>query len=202
MLIAASILGTASVPWLAFLKGHPYRIRYMVPLMAAQAIFAGVAAGYFKRWRPIALALVAAMAIVELRPFDQRAAMVVEAQWDRPNIGGRMPVTTYLRDHYDGTTVMASMGSLGHYMQELSHEGFAIRDFLHEGNGDIWLNALYAPRPYAGWLLIEEKAEGGDMLAAEAREHPAFLTGYSRVSEGAGLALYRRDQNLTLNVIR
>ena len=209
MLIAASILGTASVPWLAFLKGHPYRIRYMVPLMAAQAIFAGVAAGYFKRALPVMLALLAAIAIVEVRPFQQTAPMVVEAQWDSPNIAGRMPVTNYLRNHYDGTTVMASMGSLGHYIQELSRDGFAIRDFLHEGNGDIWLNALYGPRPYAGWVLIEEKAEGGDMLAVEAREHPGFLAGYSRVSEGAGLALYRRDaqpvkppQNLTLNVTR
>ena len=217
LLIAASILGTAAVPWLAFLKGHPYRIRYMVPLMAAQAIFAGTGAGYFKRMRPIALTLLVGLALIELRPFDQRAPMVVEAQWDSPNVAGRMPVTNYLRDHYDGTTVMASMGSLGHYMQELSHDGFVLRDFLHEGNGDIWLNALYGARPYAGWVLIEEKAEGGDVLAALAHEHPTFLAGYSRVSEGAGLALYRRDlpaaagpqacpacerQNLRLNVTR
>ena len=86
---------------------------------------------------------------------------------------------------------MASMGSLGHYMQEASRAGFAIRDFLHEGNGDIWLAALDDPRPFVGWVLIEEKAEGGDMLARIAREQPAFLDGYSRVCEGAGLALYR-----------
>ena len=30
------------------------------------------------------------------------------------------------------------------------------------------------------------------MLATIARERPAFLDGYSRVCEGAGLALYRR----------
>jgi hypothetical protein len=181
----------------------------MVPLMAAEAIAAGIAAGYVKRLRPITLALLALIAVFELRPFDASAPMVVEAQWDRPNTAARLPVGQYLHQHYDGTTIMASMGSLGHYMQELSHEGFAIKDFLHEGNGDIWLNALDGPRPYAGWILIEEKAEGGDMLAAEAREHPAFLSGYSRVAEGAGLALYRRqtpgggdDQNLTLNVTR
>ena len=85
---------------------------------------------------------------------------------------------------------MASMGSLGHYMQETSRDGFAMRDFLHEGNGDIWLAALDSPRPFAGWVLIEEKAEGGDMLAGVAREHPHFLDGYARVCEGAGLALY------------
>ena len=211
LLVAASFLATAAVPWYAFLKGHPYRIRYMVPLMAAEAIAAGVAAGYVKRARLLAVTALVLVAAVELRPFDLAAPMVVEAQWDRPNFAGRQPVSSFLRANYDGTTIMASMGSLGHYMQDLSHEGFALRDFLHEGNGDIWLNALDSPRPFAGWILIEEKAEGGDMLAIAAREHPAFLAGYSRVSEGAGLALYRRGaaldagaaaQNLSPNVTR
>jgi hypothetical protein len=96
---------------------------------------------------------------------------------------------------------MASMGSLGHYMQELSREGFSLRDFLHEGNGDIWLNALEGPKPFVGWILIEELAEGGDMLAKISRENPHFLDGFSRLCEGAGVALYKR-QNLTLNVAR
>jgi hypothetical protein len=77
-------------------------------------------------------------------------------------------------------------------MQELSHDGFRIRDFLHEGNGDIWLAALERPDPHVGWILIEEQAEGGDMLAARARARPGYLAGYTRVAEGGGVALYRR----------
>jgi hypothetical protein len=77
-------------------------------------------------------------------------------------------------------------------MQEASGSGLAIRDFLHEGNGDIWLAALQRPQPFAAWMLIEEKAQGGDMLARIAREKPSFLGGYERVCDGAGLALYRR----------
>jgi hypothetical protein len=106
-----------------------------------------------------------------------------------------------LRTAYDGETIMASMGSLGHYMQDLSQSGFDLKDFLHEGNGDIWLSALKGPRPFVGWIMIEEQAEGGDMLAKIARENPAFLDGFSRVGEGAGVALYVR-QNRTLNVAR
>ncbi len=119
--------------------------------------------------------------------------MVVEAQWDRPNLAARSEVTRCIGGLRPGAKIMASMGSLGHYMQEASADGFHIGDFLHEGNGDIWLAAIERPRPFADWLLIEEKAEGGDMLARLAREHPHFLDGYSRVCEGAGLALYRRD---------
>ena len=120
------------------------------------------------------------------------APMVVEAQWDRPNLAERARVTGCIGRLEPGAKIMASMGSLGHYMQEASAAGFAIRDFLHEGNGDIWLAALERPQLVADWLLIEEKAEGGDMLAHIARERPAFLDGYQRVCEGAGLALYRR----------
>jgi len=54
------------------------------------------------------------------------------------------------------------------------------------------LAALDWPKPYAGWLLIEEKAEGGDMLARTARERPDFLEGFDRMCEGAGVVLYRR----------
>jgi hypothetical protein len=41
------------------------------------------------------------------------------------------------------------------------------------------------------------------MLAALARSRPHWLDGYSRVCEGAGLALFRRrDQNLKFTVNR
>jgi hypothetical protein len=56
------------------------------------------------------------------------------------------------------------------------------------------LSALDDPRPFVGWILIEEKAQGGDMLAVRARETPAFLSGFSRVCDGAGIALYRRAE--------
>jgi hypothetical protein len=191
--VPVALMTTAALPWLAFIEGHPYRIRYAVPLIAAQAVCAGVLTGLWKRWRiaaPVALLLLAGL---ELRPLDASAPMIVEAQWDRPNVAARQHVTDCLSQSYRGDTVMASMGSLGHYMQELSREGFRIRDFLHEGNGDIWLGALTEPRPFAGWMLVEEKAEGGDMLAVHARENPRFLDGFARICDGAGVALYRRQ---------
>jgi len=195
-LAVLALLGMAAIPWTAFLDGHPFRIRYMVPLMAIEAIGAGLAAGFVPQRRlrtacAIALLLVAGY---ELRPLDASAPMVVEAQWDRPNLPLRAKVTACVAQPLGGGKIMASMGSLGHYMQEASRSGLAIRDFLHEGNGDIWLAALEQPRPFAAWLLIEEKAEGGDMLARLSRARPTFLDGYERVCEGAGLALYRRAE--------
>jgi hypothetical protein len=86
---------------------------------------------------------------------------------------------------------MASMGSLAHYMQETSSAGYALGDFLHEGNGDLWLAALERPRDYVRWIAIEEVAEGGDMLAERARREPRFLDGFEAVCEGGGVRLYR-----------
>src|SRR6185369_3656227 len=54
-MLPIALAATAAVPWLAFVDGHPYRIRYMVPLLAAQAVFAGYTAGVLKRLRPVAV---------------------------------------------------------------------------------------------------------------------------------------------------
>jgi hypothetical protein len=192
-LIALSLAAAALIPLVAFYKGHPFRIRYMVPLIAMESVGTGVIAGMTRRGRLLLSTAVLVAALFELHPLDANAPMVVEAQWDRPNLLVRAKVTACLAGPDAPGKIMASMGSLGHYMQETSASGYAIRNFLHEGNGDIWLAALDNPRPFAEWVLIEEKAEGGDMLARLARERPAFLGGYSRMCEGAGLALYRRQ---------
>jgi len=193
-LTVLALLGMAAISWTAFLKGHPFRIRYMVPLMAIEAIGAGLTVGFVPERRVRAACAMALLLLVgyELRPLDPSAPMVTEAQWDRPNAPLRAQVTACIAQPLGGDKIMASMGSLGHYMQEASRSGLAIRDFLHEGNGDIWLAALEQPRPYAAWMLIEEKAEGGDMLAQRSREKPSFFDGYARVCEEAGLALYKR----------
>ena len=193
-LLVLALLGMAAIPWTAFVNGHPFRIRYMVPLMAVEAIGAGVAAGMVpgRRLRGAFAIVLLALVGYELRPLDAKAPMVAEAQWDRPNTPLRAQVTACISRPLHGQKIMASMGALGHYMQEASRSGLAIRDFLHEGNGDIWLAALDDPRPFAAWMLIEEKAEGGDRLAKLGREKPEFLRGYKRVCDGAGLALYKR----------
>ena len=131
--------------------------------------------------------------MLQTMPFDRQAAMIVEAQLDRRNGEGRRAVTACLSRGYDGTTIMASMGALAHYMQELSLEGFEIADFLHEGNGPIWeLAVSRGPAPFAGWVLVEQAAEGGDILSQRITQQPGWLAGMERVCAGGNVALYRR----------
>ncbi len=193
LLFPLTLLASAALPFYAFVSGHPFRIRYEVPLILGCAACLGAGVGLTRRAAaPIAVLLFAAITLQAL-PFDRSAPMIVEAQLDRQNGIGRQAVTACLRESYDGSTIMASMGALAHYMQELSLAGFQLADFLHEGSGPTWQAAYaYGPVAFTGWVLVEEAAEGGDMLHQKAMQWPEFLRGFERVCEGGNVALYKR----------
>jgi hypothetical protein len=191
LLVVLALAASAVLPWGAYFKGHPFRIRYDVPLVAAAAAIIGAGVGLLPRRLSAAAAVfVLAVAVWDAHPLDARAPMVVEAQLDATNRVGRGAVTSYLRAHWDGTPILMSMGSLAHYMHDLSYAGFDVRDFLHEGNGEIWKAALAHPQPYVKWIVVEEKAEGGDVLYWQGRLDPRFFAGYVRVAQGGNVALY------------
>jgi hypothetical protein len=186
-----ALFAAAALPVAAYTQGHPFRIRYDVPLVIASAAVA--AAGIGLLWRivrvPAAL-LVILLAGRHAFPIDHNAPLVVESQREAVNMAGRRAITAYLQAHYDGSGIMMSMGSLGHYMHDLSLAGFDIKDFLHEGNGEIWRFAMLRPRGHAGWLIIEGSAEGGDALH-HASLRDRWLDGFEKVAEGGGATLYR-----------
>jgi hypothetical protein len=120
--------------------------------------------------------------------------LLIEAQLDAANSLERRNVTACLAAQYRGDHVLASMGSLAHDMQEHSLEKFRIADSIHEGNCAIWnLARETGPAAHAGWMLVEEKSEGGDVLARRVHDDHQFARGMTRVCEGGGVALYRRD---------
>jgi hypothetical protein len=196
LLLSLALAGTGALPWYAFVTGHPFRIRYMVVLVAAAAVGLGLLVARLPRFaRPLAAVVLAGIALVETPPLWSRAPMVLEAQWDRRRSGERQAVTRCLEARFrrPEEKVLASMGSLAHFMQELSHAGFVLRDFVHEGNGELWPAALESPVRHVEWILFEEHAEGGDMLTERRRADPSFVQGFERLCEGGGVALYRRD---------
>jgi hypothetical protein len=191
LLLILALFAAAALPIAAYMQGHPFRIRYDAPLVIASA--ATAAAGIAVLWRPLRPILAIVLVLVTIRqapPLDREAPLVQESQREADNMIGRRAITTYLQHHYDGTGIMMSMGSLGHYMHDLSLSGFEIKDFLHEGNGEIWRFAMLGPRGHAGWLIIEGSAEGGDALH-HASLRDRWLEGFEKVAEGGGAKLYR-----------
>jgi hypothetical protein len=192
--LALALAAAAALPWYAYFEGHPVRLRYGLPLIVAGALLTGTAIGLLPRlFRGAAAAAVVAATLWHASPLDRSALLIAESQRDAQNMAGRRAVTEYLRAHWDGRPIMMSMGSLAHYMHDLSREGFNIRDFVHEGNGEIWVSAFeYGPGAFVRWVAVEEKAEGGDAMYARTRQFPQLLAGFERVAEGGGVALYRR----------
>jgi hypothetical protein len=193
LLMPIALVASILLPIYAFYSGHPFRIRYEIPLILGCAAILGTAIGLMGRFAAIAAVPIYLNVVFLVAPFDNTAPMVVEAQLDRANGNGRRAITECLQRSYDGTTIMASMGSLAHYMQELSTAGFDLADFMHEGSGPIWQQSYYyEPSAFAGWVMVEEAAEGGDMLFQKSQSWPGFLREYDRVCEGGNVALYRR----------
>ena len=186
-----ALFAAAALPISAYTQGHPFRIRYDVPLVIACASLA--AAGIAVSWALLRIPLATVLLVLVIRethPLDRQAPIVVESQREAVNMDGRRVITAYLEAHHDGRTIMMSMGSLGHYMHDLSLARFPIKEFLHEGNGEIWRFAMLGPRGHAGWLIIEGSAEGGDALHRAALL-PRWLDGFEMVAEGGGARLYK-----------
>jgi hypothetical protein len=194
LLVPFALAATAALPMYAFSNGHPFRIRYMVVLTVAAAALGGIGLGLLpRRLRLVAGIVFSALVLLETPPFPHSSPMIAEAQWDKPRSRERQHVTACLQEMYDGQPILASMGSLAHFMQETSRAGFNLRDYVHEGIGQIWSASLTdGARHYVGWVLIEEQAEGGDELFKLREASPRFLAGFKRICDGGGVALYKR----------
>ena len=191
-LVLLALVALMALPAYAFFNGHPFRMRYMIAPSVGAMVFAGIAVGLLNgRWRHAAAAVTAVWLLATVKPLDAQAPMVLEAQWDVPFSVGRRNVTACLAREYHGERILASMGSLAHYMQELSQAGINIRDFVHEGTLPYWQEAIEAPQGRVGWILVEERAEGGDMLAKRLRESSGFAIGFTRLCADGGVALYK-----------
>lgn len=179
LLVVFALGACLALPAYAFWNGHPFRIRYMVPFTMVLAAVSGLGVGLLPRHRRLAAAAVIVVALVERPPASRGSAMLLEAQRDRSSVVERLQVTRCLVQDYDQTPILASMASLAPYMQETSHAGFSIRQYIHEGIGPMWSDSLVSARRHAGWVLIEERAEGGMSWRVLEHGQPNSLKGSS-----------------------
>jgi hypothetical protein len=67
-LVALAPAAAAAAPWIALVEGHPQRVRYLVPLLAAQAIGVGAAAARWRQAAPVAAVVLMIIAGLEIAP--------------------------------------------------------------------------------------------------------------------------------------
>ena len=204
LLVTLALAGCAALPIYAFYKGHPFRIRYMVVLAMMpgrderprrRAAAAAAGAGGAPRRRRGADPDAGELGRQPPAAWSSTAPMVLEAQWDRPHSLDRRAVRACLARDRRGEPILASMGSLAHLMQETSADGINLRDYIHEGIGQIWADSLEHPARHAGLGADRGAGRGRRHARARLREHPEFLAGFDRVCKGGGVALYRRRED-------
>ena len=110
-------------PAYAFWSGHPFRIRYMVVLSMALATTTGLGVGLLRARTsahgPQRSSLIAA--IVETPPLSRRFAHGARSAMGQSRGVSNAGVSRVSeRKRRDGRPILASMGSLAHYMQETS----------------------------------------------------------------------------------
>ena len=130
-------------------------------------------------------------------------ASIRESQRDARNAVARRAVTAYLVAHWDRQPIMMSMGSLGHYMHDLSQCGFRDRRFPARGQRrDLEIRrAPSVPVSSSGsWLRSGRKV--ATSCIGRAGSMCGSLKGYARVAEGGGVALYQRLRRRALARLR
>ncbi len=193
LLLILSLAAAAALPWSASYNGHPLRVQYGLPLILACAATTGVGVGLL--WaplRPVAAALIVWWALSQSAPLNLQAPLVAESQRDAANMSEREAVTEYLRQHWDRTTNHDQHG----LPRPLHARPFAAEHRYSRLSAGRQRAALGSrgdagTRGFVTWVVIEERAEGGDALHQAAARDPKFLDGFDRVAEGGGVALYR-----------
>ncbi len=186
---------SAALPWYAFFIGHPFRFRYMIPLVPALAVWAGIGVGLAGR-APVWLPQRCSPRSSSWRhtPSTRQPPWCSKRSWTGSTAGSaRWSPATCGRIGTARRSWRASV-RCPTTSRNCPSIGVNVRDVVHEGNGDLWAAATARPWAHVGWVVIEELAEGGDVLARRARAKPDFLAGFTRVAEGGGVALYERTE--------
>ena len=166
-LVVLALVALMALPAYAFFNGHPFRMRYMVAPSVGAAVFAGIALGMLKaRWRHAAVAAIAVWLVATVKPIDAQAPMVQEAQWDVPFSVGR-------RERHGVPD--ARVPRRARFSRAWARSRTTCRSSRTPASTSA-TSCTKAPCPTGrrrsrrrrdacGWILVEERAEGGDMLA-------------------------------------
>jgi hypothetical protein len=100
----------------------------------------------------------------------------------------------YLRQNYDGGRILISAR-----LDWLIYEsGLPIKELIHEGNRDLWQEALQDPSSYARWIVMSGTQPGltADAVLNALHDSPVVAQNYAKVFDSRGLTIYRRNDEV------
>jgi hypothetical protein len=100
----------------------------------------------------------------------------------------------YLRENYDGGHILISAR-----LDWLIYEsGLPIKELIHEGNRDLWREALQDPSAYARWIVMSGTQPGltADAVLNALYDSPIVAEDYAKVFDSRGLTIYRRNDEV------
>ena len=101
----------------------------------------------------------------------------------------------YLRQNYDGGRILISAR-----LDWLIYEsGLPIKELIHEGNRNLWWEALQDPSTYARWIVMSGTQPGltADAVLNALHDSPVVAQNYTKTFDSRGLTVYRRNDQVS-----
>lgn len=109
---------------------------------------------------------------------------------------GSIDAVTYLREHYDGGSILIDETASGNaYLPEI---GIPLREYYNRSTGDLFTKALKDPSRYVRWvfMLVPDEIRGGlgyvDAVYTGIGNEPEFLAKYALEFSDGGYRIFRR----------
>ncbi len=179
--LVVALLSPLVVTFTAYMAGHPVKARYALLLAPAIAM---ALANATRGSRP-AQAVALGFALLQGPFLPEPLPVLVEATRDAGAVQARRPGLFALRAEYQGGRILAALGASAPLLFDL---GIPIREIVHEGNEDLWAEAMERPASVAAWAIVYPWDPLGDRL----RRKPDFLDGFRPVRRLGTATLYVR----------
>jgi hypothetical protein len=183
-LAALAILGPLLLYLFEYRDNHPTRVRYGIPFIPACVLFLSY---WPTRSRLFAYLFILFTIHISLFSSFYRAGsseLMEESMRDAENLAIQDDLLQYLRQHDDGTLILAAMGDIAPVLYDLK---LPIKRYIHEGAKPWWNDANAHPEKVAGWVFMTQ----GDRLWKRFHDNPEFHRHYALIGRRKFLELYR-----------
>lgn len=168
---------------------HLFNIRYALFVYPGMFLFVSVFILSQKRKVLITILLIFLTLQNMLLVFPNEPLTIKEGKALYGTDLGMVGAANYLHRHYRGGNILASSGAVDPIF--LFSE-IPMKDFIYEGNRDIWLRSLVTPQKYAKWVVMTNAGNALDFVARKLEHNPQFLKNYRFVARKNNINIYER----------